>query len=118
MKLNKYLLVFTSFFLLSGCTSKASLQSYFVDHEGASAFVSYDIPMSILNTENILLSEDQSDAINSIDKLNTIAYSLASGSLEELESELINVKNIFKTSHYKELMRICLLYTSPSPRDS
>ena len=95
MKLNKYLLVFTSFFLLSGCTSKASLQSYFVDHEGASAFVSYDIPMSILNTENILLSEDQSDAINSIDKLNTIAYSLASGSLEELESELINVKNIF-----------------------
>ena len=71
MKLNKYLLVFTSFFLLSGCTSKASLQSYFVDHEGASAFVSYDIPMSILNTENILLSEDQSDAINSIDKLNT-----------------------------------------------
>ncbi len=57
--------------------------------------MSYDIPMSILNTENILLSEDQSDAINSIDKLNTIAYSLASGSLEELESELINVKNIF-----------------------
>jgi hypothetical protein len=108
MKLNKYLLVFTSFFLLSGCTSKASLQSYFVDHEGASAFVSYDIPMSILNTENILLSEDQSDAINSIDKLNTIAYNLASGSLEELESELINVKNIFKTSHYKELMRMGL----------
>ena len=94
----KYLLIITPFFCLSSCNSKTTLQSYFVDHQEATAFTSFDIPTSLLNAEQITLSEDQSDAIGSIDKLNTIAYSLADGSPEEFESELINVKNIFKTA--------------------
>ena len=102
----KYLLIFTPFFCLLSCNTKTTLQSYFVDHQEAPAFMSFDIPTSLLNAEKITISEDQSDAIGSIDKLNTIVYSLADGSPEEFESELINVKTIFKTAHYKDLMRM------------
>ena len=103
---NYLLIIFTSLFYFSSCTHKVTLQSYFVDHQEAPAFMSFDIPTSLLNAEKITISEDQSDAIGSIDKLNTIVYSLADGSPEEFESELINVKTIFKTAHYKDLMRM------------
>ena len=39
------------------------MQSYFVDHQEAPAFMSFDIPTSLLNAEKITISEDQSDAI-------------------------------------------------------
>ena len=97
---------FTSLFFFTSCSSKDSLQSYFVNHQEDSAFISVDIPISFLNNEKIDFSEDQTKAINSINKLNVIAYSLADGNLDEFNSQLFSVKNILKSNIYNDLLRM------------
>ena len=47
--------------------------------------MSVDIPMSFLNPDQIELSDIQKEAVDSIDKLNMLAYSLKDGTDEELK---------------------------------
>ena len=93
------------FFLFLGCSSELTLQTYFVEHQETSGFMSVDIPMSFLNPDKIELSEDQQQAIDSIDKLNMLAYSLKDGTEDEFNTELATIKTILKAEKYNELMR-------------
>tara|TARA_B110000902_G_C14075369_1_gene500939 strand:- start:149 stop:688 length:540 start_codon:yes stop_codon:yes gene_type:complete len=105
----KALLKFSIFFgviLFLGCSSELTLQTYFVEHQEASGFMSVDIPMSFLNPDQIELSEDQEEAIDSVDKLNMLAYSLKDGSEEEFNAEVAKIKTILKAEKYNELMRV------------
>ena len=106
IKIFTYRLFITSLFFLNSCSSKDSLQSYFVNHQEESGFMSVDIPISFLSNGVIDFSEDQNKAINSIDKLNVIAYSLADGNLDEFNSQLFSVKNILKSNIYNDLLRM------------
>ena len=106
IKIFTYNLFITSIFFLNSCSSKDSLQSYFVTHQEESGFMSVDIPISFLSNREIDFSEDQNKAINSIDKLNVIAYSLADGNLDEFNSQLFSVKNILKSNIYNDLIRM------------
>ena len=94
-----------SLFLVLGCSQELTLQSYFVEHQEASGFMSVDIPMSFLNPDKIELTDVQEEAINSIDKLNMLAYSLSDGTEEEFNAELAKVKTILKAEKYNDLMR-------------
>ena len=94
-----------SLFLVLGCSQELTLQSYFVEHQEASGFMSVDIPMSILNPDKIELTDVQEEAIDSIDKLNMLAYSLSDGTEEEFNAELAKVKTILKAEKYNDLMR-------------
>lgn len=100
----KYLNLF-GLVLILGCTPKLSLQSYFVAHQEADGFMSVDIPMSFLNPDKIELTADQNEAIDSIDKLNMLAYSVKDGTEEEFNSEINKVKTILKSEIYNDLMR-------------
>ena len=91
--------------MVFGCSQELTLQTYFVQHQEASGFMSVDIPMSFLNPDQIELSDLQQEAIDSIDKLNMIAYSLKDGTNEELNSEVAKVKTILKAEKYNDLMR-------------
>lgn len=102
--LPKFLLIF-SLFLGLGCSQEPTLQSYFVAHQEASGFMSVDIPISFLNPDEIQLTDVQREAVDSIDKLNMIAYSLKDGTKEEFNSELATIKTILKAEKYNELMR-------------
>ena len=92
-------------FLVLGCSQELTLQSYFVEHQEASGFMSVDIPMSFLNPDKIELTDVQEEAIDSIDKLNMLAYSLSDGTEEEFNAELAKVKTILKAEKYNDLMR-------------
>jgi hypothetical protein len=92
-------------FLVLGCSKELTLQTYFVEHQEASGFMSVDIPMSFLNPDQIELSDIQKEAVDSIDKLNMLAYSLKDGTDEELNSELVKIKSILKAEKYNDLMR-------------
>jgi|TARA_B110000902_G_C14152612_1_gene530113 hypothetical protein len=94
-----------SLFLVLGCSQELTLQSYFVEHQEASGFMSVDIPMSFLNPDKIELTDVQEEAIDSIDKLNMLAYSLSDGTEEEFNAELAKVKTILKAEKYNDLMR-------------
>ena len=100
----KFFTIFGSVLVL-GCSQELTLQSYFVAHQEASGFMSVDIPMSFLNPDEIELSDDQKEAVDSIDKLNMLAYSLKEGSEEEFNAELTTVKTLLKAELYNDLMR-------------
>ena len=68
-----------------GCTPNLTLQSYFVAHQEANGFMSVDIPISFLNPDEIELTADQKEAIDSIDKLNMLGYSVKDGTEEEFQ---------------------------------
>jgi len=91
--------------VLLGCSQEPTLQTYYVAHQEASGFMSVDIPMSFLNPDDIELSDVQKEAVDSIDKLNMLAYSLKDGSVEEFNAELDKIKTILKAEKYKDLIR-------------
>lgn len=97
--------IIAGFFLFLGCSQELTLQTYFVEHQEASGFMSVDIPISFLNPNKIALSDEQQEAIDSIDKLNMLAYSLKDGTDDEFNTELAIVKTILKAEKYNELMR-------------
>ena len=101
----KYSTIFGVLSICLACSPNLSLQSYFVEHQEASGFMSVDIPMSFLNPDKIELSDDQNEAVESIDKLNMLAYSLKDGSEDEFTSELAKIKTILKAEVYNDLMR-------------
>ena len=55
--------------------------------------------------DKIELTDVQEEAIDSIDKLNMLAYSLKDGTEEEFNAELAKIKTILKAEKYNELMR-------------
>lgn len=104
----KILLKFSTIFgllLVLGCSKEPTLQTYFVAHQETHGFMSVDIPISFLNPDEIALSDVQKEALDSIDKLNMLAYSLNDGSEKEFNTELAKVKSILKAEHYNDLMR-------------
>ena len=90
---------------LTSCNQNPSLQTYFVDNELKPGFTSIDIPTSLLNIEETVLTEEQKDAYKSIDKLNMLAFVVSDENRAEYEVELNKVKDILKDSKYQELMR-------------
>lgn len=89
----------------TSCNQGPTLQTYYVDNELKPGFVSGDVPVSILNVENIDLTEDQKEAYESIDKLNILAFQLSSDNMDAYKTELTKVNDILKNEKYEELMR-------------
>ena len=99
------LFVFASICFVS-CNAKPTLQTYFVDHQETPNFISMDVPVSFLGTDDIQMTEIQRQAINSIDKLNMLGYSLKSGNIDVFNAEVGNVKALLKDKRYNELLRL------------
>ena len=55
-----------------------------------------DIPISFLGVNDIQVTKTQREAIDSIDKLNMLGYSLKSGSLDIYNEEVIKIKALLK----------------------
>lgn len=89
----------------TSCNQGPTLQTYFVDNQVKPGFLSVDAPISLLNIEEVNLTEEQKEAYESIDKLNILAYRLDNSNMAEYDEELANVKTILKNPKYEELMR-------------
>lgn len=107
MKLPKtFLLLVFAYICFISCKAKPTLQTYFVDHQETPNFVSMDVPISFLGTDEIQMTETQRQAINSIDKLNMLGYSLKSGNIDVFNDEIESVKVLLKDKRYNELLRL------------
>ncbi|WP_369993975.1 DUF4252 domain-containing protein [Winogradskyella sp.] len=89
----------------TSCDQGPTLQTYFVDSEPKTGFLSVDAPVSLLNLEDVKLTKEQEEAYESIDKLNVLAYRVDANNMEEYEAELAKVTAILKNPKYEELMR-------------
>ncbi len=104
-KTYKLLTVFVLTFL-TACSSTQSLQEYYVDSTENPNFLSFDVPASILNLEETDLTPTQKDAVESLRKLNILAFKKTNKNEAEYEIEKSKVKAILKNPNYTELMKM------------
>ncbi len=99
------LLLFISL-LFVGCSSTQSLQEYYVDSEENPNFLSVDLPVSLLNLEKADLSNDEKAALESLDKMNFLAFKKDDSNEAEYATEKVKVKAILKNPEFNELMKM------------
>lgn len=103
--INNVMLMLLLVVAFTSCNQGPTLQTYFVDNELKTGFLSVDAPVSLLNIDDIELTKEQKEAYQSINKLNVLAYRLDANNTEEYDVELAKVKAILKNPKYEELMR-------------
>ncbi len=91
---------------LASCASQQSLQEYYVDNKENPNFISLDIPASILNMDEVELTDVQKEAIESLRKFNLLAFKKTSENVTEYKLEKAKVKEILKNEDFIELMKI------------
>jgi len=101
----KSILLF-SLILLASCASQQSLQEYYVDNMENPNFISLDIPASILKMDEVDLTEDQKEAVESLRKFNLLAFKKTTENVEDYKLEKAKVKQILKNEEFVELMKI------------
>ena len=90
--------------LLLACNSESTLQSYFIDHHESAAFISLDLPISFLKIDSKEINQSQTNAIESIDKLNMLGYSIKSGQKEVYSAEVAVLTKLLQEEKYNELI--------------
>lgn len=88
------------------CTTKPSLQKYFVERETKDNFTIVDIPKSIIGVSEEQLTDVQKKAYASIKKVQLLAYPIATGNEEEYTSEKDMVKELLSDKEYTTIARM------------
>lgn len=88
---------------LVSCNDGQSLQRYLVDKQEDDRFLKVDIATSLFLAEDNKLTEEQKDILNTVKKINVVAYPVKSGSEADYESEKAKVKEIINQEKYKTL---------------
>ena len=91
---------------ITSCSSEQSLQEYYVNNSENPNFLSFDVPVSVLNLKGADLTEKQSEAIASLKKLDILAFKKNSENSETYSAEKIKVKAILKNEKFVELMKM------------
>ena len=99
-----YSFILLSLFLVS-CNSEPSLQKYFVEHLEDKNFIAMDVSSSILNIDASKLTVEQSQAMQSFDKMNILAFKLNDKNKAQFETERAKVSAILKDEKYQQLMK-------------
>ena len=92
--------------LVSSCSSKQSLQEYYIDNTENPNFLFFDVPASILNMDMADLTETQKTALSSLKKLNIMAFKKTTENSGEYQAEKTKVNTILNTEEYTELMKM------------
>ncbi len=92
--------------LVVSCSSKQSLQEYYIDNTENPNFLFFDVPASILNMDKVDLTETQRTALSSLKKLNIMAFKKTLENSSEYQVEKKKVKTILNTDDYTELMKM------------
>lgn len=106
MKTNVFTSVLLVLLTLISCNSEPSLQKYFVENTENKDFIALDISPSILNVDKAKLSTEQTEALNSFDKMNILAFKANDKNQVQFETERTKVKAILKNPKYQELMKV------------
>ncbi len=90
---------------IASCSNEKSLQQYLVEKQDNNAFVKLDISSGILKTKEIALSPEEQEILETVKKINVVAFPLKEGNLPEFESNKIELKQILKQDKYKTLVK-------------
>jgi len=96
--------------VVASCSSTQSLQEYYVDNSENPNFLSVDLPVSLLNMEKADLNAEQREALNSLKKMNVLAFKKTDANTTEFEAEKTTVKAILKNEKFIDLMKLNTSY--------
>ncbi|SDE66258.1 protein of unknown function [Pricia antarctica] len=103
--------IYTLFLLaFAACNSTQSLQEYYVENSSNPNFLSVDLPVSLLNMTKADLTGAQKDALQSLRKLNVLAFKKTDDNVAEFKTEKAKVKSILQQKKFNELMKINTSY--------
>jgi len=111
VKITMILLVAIAF---TGCSNEQSLQKYLVDKQSDSQFIKIDLPTSLILTDDIELSVDQLEVLETIKKINIVAFPIKGESLESFNLEKDKIINLLAQEKYQTLLRFGSNKTSAS----
>ena len=89
---------------LMSCNQGPTLQTYFVDNELKPGYSQIDAPTSLINIDQVEMTDEQREAYKSVDKLNILVFT-PTDSLEGISTEIAKVNTILKDPKYEELIR-------------
>ena len=110
MKIIKSIFVLSLLLGLAACTSNRSLQEYYVDNADNPNFLSVDLPVSLLNVEKTELTDEQREALETLRKMNILAFKKTTENAAEYKMEKANVKAILGNGKFTELMKVNTSY--------
>ncbi|MDP5078475.1 MAG: DUF4252 domain-containing protein [Nonlabens sp.] len=90
--------------LLVSCSSKPSLQSYFLESQDKPGFYTQSIPKGILGIDENDLTGDAKTAYNSIEKVNVLFYPNNDKNKANFSKESAKVNAILQNEDYKMLV--------------
>jgi len=100
-----FLLLFLGAVTLFSCSNK-SLQKYLVAKQDDDKFMKMDIAASLLQGNDNNFTQEEKDILNTIKKVNIVAYPIIDDNLADFEKEKRELKSILDQEQYKELTRI------------
>ena len=104
MKAFKFSLMLLLIATLMSCNNQQSLQEYYIDSKENDDFIMVDLPTSLISPKSESLSPEQKKVIESVKKINLLAYSLKDTAF--YTNETGKVKAILKGDNYDELMKL------------
>lgn len=106
MKTRFFISAILGLIILISCNSEPSLQKYFVENTENKDFIALDVSPDILNVDKAKLSAEQTEALNSFDKMNILAFKANDKNQVQFEAERAKLKAILKNPKYQELMKV------------
>lgn len=91
--------------LFLSCSSKVTLQEYFVNNNQNPNFLALDVPASILNINVLELTPLQQETVKSFKKINVLAFKKTAENTLEFEAEKVKLTQILKGQDFTELMK-------------
>ena len=90
---------------LFSCSNEKSLQRYLVDRQDDDSFLNIDIAASLLQTDNNRLSQEEKDILETVKKINVVAYPIKGENTADYEVKRLELKDIIDQEQYKMLMK-------------
>ncbi len=90
---------------LFSCNNEQSLQRYLVDRQDDDSFLKVDIAASLLQTDSNSLSQEEKDILETVKKINVVAYPLNGDNDANYEVKKQELKDIISQEKYKTLMK-------------
>ncbi len=106
MGLTKYIIpIVLAVLTLLSCSNDKSLQKYLVDKQDDDKFLKVDVATSLLQSEDSSFTQEQKDILETVKKVNVVAYKISKDNMAEYESEKKKLAEIINQEKYKTLMK-------------
>jgi len=100
-----FVIAVTTLFSLQSCDNEPSLQKYMVEKQDDDKFLKVDLASSLLLAEDNKLSVEDREILNTVKKVNIVAFQLKDENMTEYEVEKRKVKEILDNEKYQTLMK-------------